>query len=184
MTRPESPPPSTPTKPPRTMRTRNAIILAIVSLLIGVAIGAAGDRSTGPTEPPASVAEATQPAAITPAPTPAATASPTVEPTPTATRIFVLLNPLIVKGSGTQNTKPFDLPAGDYTVSITGSGKGNVIAELKPRSGDALSGESLFNEISNGRYTYETVVYGLAAGSYYIDMTNDGAWTVTFTPLQ
>ena len=59
-----------------------------------------------------------------------------------------------------------------------------MIADLKPRSGDALSGESLFNEISNGRYTYETVVYGLAAGSYYIDMTNDGDWTVTFTPLQ
>jgi hypothetical protein len=53
---------------------------------------------------------------------------------------------------------------------------------LKAR-GDASGGENLFNEISHGKYKYETVVYGLVEGSYYLDVVNDNAWVVTFIPL-
>jgi hypothetical protein len=75
------------------------------------------------------------------------------------------------------------MPAGDFTVTITGLGDGNVIADLVPRGGDSGQGQNLYNEIAHGKYTFETVVYSLDAGSYYLDITNDGAWTVTFTPL-
>jgi hypothetical protein len=75
------------------------------------------------------------------------------------------------------------MPGGDFTVTITGNGDGNVIASLVLRGGDVFDGQSLFNEISHGKYKYETVVYGLDPESYYIDMTNTNAWVVTFTPL-
>jgi hypothetical protein len=75
------------------------------------------------------------------------------------------------------------MPSGDFTVVMTGSGDGNVIVSLVPRGGEAFEGESVFNEISNGKYKYETVVYGVASGSYYLDALVDGAWVVTFTPL-
>ena len=90
--------------------------------------------------------------------------------------------PIVVKGSGSQKTKPFTLHDGDYTVVITGSGHSNVIVDLIPRDGSG-SGDNLFNEISNGKYKYDTVAYGITEGSYYLDVTNEGAWTATFTPL-
>lgn len=101
----------------------------------------------------------------------------------TATPTPVPPKPVIVKGSGSRNTKPFTL-AGDYTVVITGKGdKSNVSIALR----DAQSQEYvdlLVNEISRGgKYRYETVQYGLD-GTYYLDaLMPDGAWTVTFTPL-
>lgn len=104
-------------------------------------------------------------------------AVPTVAPTPVPPKAVV------VKGTGTRKTKPFTLTAGDFTVVIAGSGRGNVIAELNPRDGSVLDSELLFNEISSGRYRYDTVIYGVAGGSYYLDMTVTGAWVVTFRPL-
>jgi hypothetical protein len=94
----------------------------------------------------------------------------------------VPLSPVVVKGSGSQKTKPFDLPDGDFTVVITGSGNSNVIVDLVQRGGTG-GGEGLFNEISNGKFKYTTAVYGVTSGSYYLDATVDGAWVVTFTPL-
>jgi hypothetical protein len=88
---------------------------------------------------------------------------------------------VVIKGSGSQKTKPFDLPDGDFTVTITGSGHSNVIVDLYARGGSGS--ENLFNEIATGRYKYETQLYGLSAGSYYLDVVNEGSWVVTFTPL-
>ena len=160
--------PQTPAaKPPRTIRARNAAVIAVASL------GAA------PATQPAIIAsDATAASTETPTiePTIAPTAAPTPSPTPEPAR------PIVVKGKGSQNTKPFDLPSGDFTVTIAGTGDGNVIVYLKGR-GDASGGENLFNEIAHGKYKYETVVYGLVEGSYYLDVVNDNAWVVTFTPL-
>ena len=170
-------------KQPRTIRTRNAALLAAASLVLGVGIGAASST-------PGGTATATQ----TP-PTPSSAASPfsepsivlkpepTAEPTPEPTLPTLQpATPVVVKGSGTQKTKPFDMPAGDFTVVISGSGDGNVIADLVPRGGEGST--NLFNEISNGKYKYETVAYGVVPGSYYLDVTNSNAWAVTFTPLE
>jgi hypothetical protein len=106
-------------------------------------------------------------------------AEPTVATTPEPTPVPP--KPIVVKGSGSQKTKPFSMPDGDFTVVITGSGHSNVIIDLVARG--ESSGENLFNEISNGRYKYSTVVYSVTSGSYYLDATVDGAWVVTFTPL-
>jgi hypothetical protein len=164
------------------MRVRNAIALAIVSLLVGIGLGAVGSAPVGSPAPATGIAIASHTPSNASSRSPERSVAPTVEPTPSPTPVPV--EPIVVKGSGSQNTKPFDLPAGDLTVTITGSGDGNVIASLELRGGDVLDREGLFNELPSGDYKYETVVYGLAAGSYYLDMLNDGAWVVTFTPLQ
>jgi hypothetical protein len=102
-------------KSPRTMRIRNAGILAVASLVVGVGIGAAGTKP-GAAEPVASNAAATQASTVTAGPTAtlsaddtlsaeptegptlAPTASPTPEPTPEPVK------PVVVKGKGSQKT--------------------------------------------------------------------------------
>ena len=186
MTAPPVATPTDPGKPPRTVRTRNAALGAIASFVIGVGIGASGSSAApapgtaAPDSTPNAVASSvTAPAAAS---TDSPTAEPTVEPTPEPTPAPA--EPVTVKGSGSQKTKPFDMPGGDFAVVITGNGDGNVIASLIPRGADPFEGETLFNEISDGKYKYETQAYGVEAGSYYLDMSNDNAWVVTFTPLQ
>jgi hypothetical protein len=154
---------------------------------MGVSGGAPAEKGPGASQiaagNPASTTTPSPMPAVVVEPTDAATVEPTVSPTPEA--IPAPPKPAVVKGSGTKNTKPFDLAAGDFTVTITGSGHSNVIADVIPRGGTRFDGgQSLFNEISDGKYKYETVVYGLEAGSYYLDMTNANAWVVTFSPLQ
>jgi hypothetical protein len=105
--------PQTPaTKPPRTVRARNAAVIAVASLVLGVGIGAAG---TSPSRPVASgAAPATQPAIIASDAPAASTATPTDEPTitptasPTPSPTPEPARPIVVKGKGSQNTKPFD----------------------------------------------------------------------------
>jgi hypothetical protein len=166
----------------RTVRLRNAAIASVVAFVLGVASGAATKApSTPPPEPAASTSvpspsEAEATASLSAEPTAEPTINPTPEPTPVAAA------PVTVKGRGSQKTKPFDLPGGDFTVVISGTADGNVIASLVPR-GDPGRGENLFNEIAKGKYRYETTIYGVDAGSYYLDVLDDNAWTVTFTPL-
>jgi septal ring-binding cell division protein DamX len=178
--------PSSARQTPRMVRARTAIIAAVVSLLIGVGIGAAGKSPE--IASPSGIAAASQAPRITQGlsardPTAEPTPGPTAEPTPapTAEPTVVPVKPVVVRGSGSQKTKPFSMPEGDFTVVITGSGHSNVIIELIARG--ESSGELLFNEISNGKFKYSTVVYGVTAGSYYLDASVDGAWIVTFTPL-
>jgi hypothetical protein len=184
--------PTAPVIPPLApmVRRRTAIIVGVVSLLIGMGIGAAATKPSLATTPPPPIALASQAPTLTLTPTsvdavtcsePAATSSPepTVRPTPEPTPIP--LKPVVVKGTGSQKTKPFTMPDGDFTVVVTVNSHSNVIVDLVPR-GDSF-GDNLFNEISNGSYKYETVVYGVSAGSYYLDVTIERAWVVTFTPL-
>jgi hypothetical protein len=101
----------------------------------------------------------------------------------TATPTPAPLQPVVVKGSGSRNTKPFTL-AGDYTVVITGKGDINNVSIVLHDAQSQAYVDLLVNEISRGgMYRYETVQYGLD-GTYYLDAEMpDGAWTVTFTPL-
>jgi hypothetical protein len=163
--------------PPRMMRYRTAIILAVVSLLVGIWIGASGSNTGNPATQTPTVTQSPPAAVSTVALTAEPTAQATAQPTPVA------LKPIVIRGRGSQNTKPFSLSSGDFTVVITGSGNGNVIVRLIPRGGTIFEGEGLFNEISNGKYRFETVVYGIEPGTYYLDATIDGSWVVTFTPL-
>ena len=172
-------------RPLRMVRLRTAVIAAVVSLLIGVGIGAAGrSPDAAPTPAPSGVAASSQQltspqSALVSESTTPPTPEPTTAPTPEPTAIAV--KPVTVKGAGSQKTKPFDMPDGDFTVIVTGSADGNVILSLIPRG--ETSGETLVNEIAHGRYKYETVVYGVSSGSYYLDALVDGSWVVTFTPL-
>jgi hypothetical protein len=171
--------------PPRMVRRRTAVIASVVSLLVGVGIGAAGQSPAATSNPTPSAFAAASQVPVESAGTSEPSAEPTPEPTPVVTPqpTVATAKAVIVRGSGSQKTKPFTLPDGDFTVVITGSGDGNVIVRLIPRGGTSLDAETLFNEISNGKYTYDTVVYGVTAGSYYLDATVDGRWVVTFTPL-
>ncbi len=102
------------------------------------------------------------------------TPDPTAEPTP------VPPSPTVVKGRRSQNTKPFDLAAGDYAVTFTGTGDGNVVLYLHQRGGDV--DELLVNEIKDGRFRYDTTVYAVPPGSFYLEVSAN-AWQVRFTPL-
>ncbi len=128
------------------------------------------------------------PGVAVPTPGVAVPSSPATVPTPastsTPTRTPASVKAVTVKGTGSRNTKPFELKAGDFVVTMTGVGDGNVIVRLYPRDGGILESEGLFNEISYKKYRYETVVYGLAGGSYYLDVSADNAWVVKFAPLK
>lgn len=112
------------------------------------------------------------------------TGTPMVTPPPTPAP-----QPVKVSGKGSRTTKPFTLPEGDYEVIVSGKATdrwgGNVIIELMPVGGGFLDTEFLFNEIADrGKYKWDTVVYGVDGGKYYLDaMMPGGAWTVTFKPL-
>jgi hypothetical protein len=105
------------------------------------------------------------------------TATPTSEATTTT-----------VEGKGSRRTKLFTLGAGDYDVRVDGRSTseygGNVIVDLVSRD-DASFDETLWNEIvdGKGRYAYDTAIYGVDGGEYYLDTTMPGGtWVVTFTP--
>jgi hypothetical protein len=92
-----------------------------------------------------------------------------------------------VEGKGSRKTKLFTIGAGDYDVRVDGRSTteygGNVIVDLEAR--DASYSETLWNEITEGkgRYAYDTALYGLEGGEYYLDTTMpSGSWVVTFTP--
>jgi hypothetical protein len=94
-----------------------------------------------------------------------------------------------LNGDGKQNTKPFDLKAGSYTVKWSGSMKGqfggNLIISLK-RPDAAVGGNLLVNTIINKEkpsLSGETQVYNVKAGAHYLEVTAPGEWSVTISPL-
>jgi hypothetical protein len=182
--------PIAPKAPPRMVRLRTAIIAAVVMLFVGVGIGLTPTtKSTASPNDVTAGSGAPSLSALTPTASPSAedaSVTPSLAPTPSPIAeqpTVALPKPIVVKGSGSEKTRPFNMPDGDFTVVIAGSGDGNVAVYLIPRGGSTFDGELLFNEISHGKYRYDTVVYGVTSGSYYLDATVDGSWTVTFTPL-
>lgn len=105
-------------------------------------------------------------------------------PPPAATGATVTLN-----GDGQQNTRPFDLAGGSYTVRwegrMIGQSGGNLIVTLKRVDGQGF-GESIVNLIlgrEKPAASGETQVYGVKPGPHYLDVLAPGPWSVTFTPL-
>lgn len=96
-----------------------------------------------------------------------------------------------IAGTGQQNTKPFDLAAGNYTVRWSGSqqagpaGLGNLIITLKRADGQFMH-ETIVNTVLNRerpQASGETQVYGAKSGPHYLEVLAPGPWSVTFTPL-
>ncbi len=98
--------------------------------------------------------------------------------------------PVKLSGDGSQNTRPFDLRGGDYTVTWRASLRGNSYScfaggRIKPTGGDGF-GESLFSEVltrDNRRASGETQLYRLKRGRYYLDVDASGCeWSVEIRP--
>jgi hypothetical protein len=93
-----------------------------------------------------------------------------------------------LSGTGKQNTRPFDLAGGAYTLRWSASGNrgGNVIMHLKRTDGTGIS-QLLVNTImpTNGaELGGETQVYAVKSGTYYLDLTAPGPWSVQVYPQQ
>lgn len=93
-----------------------------------------------------------------------------------------------VSGNGKQNTRPFELTGGAYTVrwssnSTTQFG-GNVILHLR-RTDGVLGSELLVNTVVNREKptaSGETQVYNVKPGTHYLDVTSPGEWSVIIAP--
>lgn len=95
-----------------------------------------------------------------------------------------------LSGTDKQNTRPFDLTGGAYTVRWSGklgtTFGGNVIMHLKRTDGAGL-GDLLVNTIVNKdkpEVGGETQLYNVKAGAYYLDVTASGPWSATISPQQ
>lgn len=103
---------------------------------------------------------------------------------PVATETGTLLS-----GEGKLNTRPIELAGGAYTVrwsaAMSNQFGGNVILTLKPTTGGVLGQQLLVNMVLNREKpdaNGETQVYGLKAGTYYLEVTAPGPWEVSITP--
>lgn len=141
--------------------------IALVTLVIGIGIGAAGTHSTLPTRDP----QLATPAAAAPAPK---AAQPTNVPRSRVT----------LTGNSDQKTKPVELHGNytlDYSTAADRAG-GNLMIRLVPTNGGY--GDSLANTITKAGtpYSSTTQIYS-ADGIYYFDVVAMGDWTLTVTPL-
>lgn len=96
---------------------------------------------------------------------------------------------LTISGEGKQNTRPFDLSAGSYTVRWTGTMRtqfsGNLIMTLKRTDGQFFQ-ELLVNTVLTRdapTASGETQVYKVKDGAHYLEVLAPGPWSATFTPL-
>lgn len=161
------------------------------TLTLGFALVLAGCSSlpSEPTQAPVATIAPTGEVgtALTGTPTPEITVTP--EPTPAATPTPAPAKAIVLKGTGSRKTKPFILTSdsGNYTVTFKGTATGytNASVELYTLDNPSFGGyvDLLFNELRDrGKYTYDTEAYGIVPGRYYINVSMDGSWVVTFTP--
>lgn len=97
---------------------------------------------------------------------------------------------LTINGDGQQNTRPFELAGGNYTVKWDGRSSnqfgGNLIMTLKRVDGPGFGGELLVNLVlsrDKSSASGETQVYNVKPGQHYLDVMAPGPWSVTITPL-
>lgn len=124
-----------------------------------------------------------QPAAE-PAPQPSETiATPAVasssEPAATTLASAPAPSPVTVNGSGTGNSAPFELGAGDYRATWQARGSCFVWLELQAATGAYLPGGTIALQMVNGSASGETYLYGLPAGRYYVAANAGCPWSVT-----
>lgn len=98
-------------------------------------------------------------------------------------------NSINLNGGASQNTRPFDLAAGNYTVKWSGSMRGqfggNLIMSLKRVDGPSYGGELIVNIVLGREKPHasgETQVYSVKAGQHYMDVTSPAAWAVEIRP--
>jgi hypothetical protein len=98
---------------------------------------------------------------------------------PAETESTAPAKPVATKGKGSKNTKPFELAAGDYEVTLKKSKGCDDItwAWLMHTSGGSASGDII---------DQDGYIYGLEEGRYYWETeANDKCkWTYTLTPLE
>lgn len=117
------------------------------------------------------------PTSVPPSPTkPSPTEPPpTVQPSPTsAPTATPRMAPITLKGKGKQATKKFDLPQGLVVFHLTHQGAGFFGVNLLDASGkltDLLANQIGKADVSKGVGVRE-------AGSFLLDVTADGDWTV------
>jgi hypothetical protein len=93
--------------------------------------------------------------------------------------------PITVTGSGIENSAPFHLNGGDYRVAWTatphsdgGCYHGLHLEPTGGSGGEWLAAEMIDTAAPMNDSTY---VYGVSAGSYYINANSGCDWTVTLS---
>lgn len=108
----------------------------------------------------------------------------TVVPTPSGPPPNAGEEARTLQGRGDVSTEPFAIAGGRYTLSYNYDGD----CFFAPSLHDPLSGEPvLFTSLptSTGAASGQDNLYGVPAGTYYLDMitgSSDCTWSLTFTP--
>jgi hypothetical protein len=141
---------------------------------------------TEPVVPPAVIAAPT----ATPIPAPAPTSTPVPANTPIPATARPMAQPLTIASSGAQNTSPFSLAPGSYTINWSGTDPGgrfgggsNLIVHVTPVDPSNRDSTSIVNVILKSGETQSgtTNAYNIQGGQYYLYVVTAGTWKVTFT---
>lgn len=112
--------------------------------------------------------------------TPTTQARPAAPSPPAATA-----QPIALNGTDGQNTEPFQLAQGSYTIDWKATSPSGAFLglDLKPVSGGAS--QSIANTTLDAGATKSGQIhaYQLKAGSYYVAVIFQGDWSVTLTPM-
>ena len=96
-------------------------------------------------------------------------------------------DPVTIKGSGQRASAPFKLDGGAYRVewSMSGKAEGYRLIALKPTdTADIFRSSDIMNALGDTAGTSaDTFVYGVKAGTYYLDVRAPSGWKVTLTPI-
>jgi hypothetical protein len=99
---------------------------------------------------------------------------------------------ITISGPAGMNSQPFDLAAGNYVVRWQANSGGpitarNVILHVKRADGAYFAGSgALVNRVLDpapSSLSGETYLYGVKAGTHYVDVLAPGEWTVSLLPL-
>jgi hypothetical protein len=193
-----------PAKPHRVRTILLGSAAGVVLLLIGVAIGSAGAKTSKPAPAPTVTVTAQAAAAPTVTITRRAHAAPAVTVTVTATAAAAAAaapNPapashpaaasdvlITFSGSGIRNSAPFVVNSSSvtthysYSCSAFGS-SGNFIADMvsgSPSSG-SYDDQSIANELGTGG-SQTTTIYPQDVGStYHLEVDSECSWSITLT---
>ncbi len=141
----------------------------------------------------ATAAPAPTPTSAPVAPTAAPTTVPTAAPAPTLAPTAAPFSPITLSGHGSQNTRSFHLPAGNYTShwQLTCPSQGVFYSGTTLRPVDSSANARLQTNtlLPSGSYhgtggSGDTNLYSLPEGDYYANVNDSGCnWAVEIRPL-